>query len=161
MKNLSQRIQKARAALQTLIEEMEIIDREMALMASGYSCELAEVKIIQEMVASHYGLTPQIMMSAVRTEEYSNARGLAMYLSKEITFHGLREISNCFGGRTTGMVIHAHERILERMSNNQAFANDVEELMKAAKSRIADDLKERKAKIAESAAIVVTLAVAS
>jgi chromosomal replication initiation ATPase DnaA len=158
MKSLTNRFNKARAVIQSLIEEMESIDREMTQMASGFSCDIPEVKIIQEIVASHYGLTPQIMMSAVRTEEYANARGLAMYMAKELTFHGVREIASCFGGRTHAMVIHAHDRLVERMSNTPQFANDVAELMKAARGRIREDLKDRKSNLIPVPIVVLPVA---
>jgi chromosomal replication initiation ATPase DnaA len=145
VKNLQQRIQKTRLVVQTLMEELHAIDTELNQLANGHSCELSEVKIIQDMVAQHYGLTRQIMMSAVRTEEYANARGLAMFLSKELTFYGVREIALCFGGRSHAMVVHAHKRLIERMSQDKHFANDVEQLRQAAKCRIAEDLKDRKA----------------
>lgn len=146
MKNLSQRSAKLRQLIASLVEELELIDNELKLATSGYSCELAEVCIIQEMVAQHYGLTPNIMMSAIRTEEFANARGLAMYLAREMTFFGQKEIGNCFGGKTASMVLHDHNRIIERMQGNPSFANEVDELRKAAKWRIAEDLKVRKAK---------------
>jgi chromosomal replication initiation ATPase DnaA len=152
MKNIKARCAIIHTALRQLIAEMEQIDLELKLMCNGRSCDILEIKVIQDMVADHYGLTQQVMLSDLRTEEYVNARGLAMYLARDLTFFGTREIAQCFGGRTHAIVQYSHDRIAERMSVDAPFAKEVQEIKRAAKSRIADAIKDRKAMIAEQIA---------
>lgn len=148
MKDLKKRCDKIHATIRLLIAEMEAIDNELNLMCAGRSCDILEIKVIQEMVSAHFGLTPQVMLSAVRTEEYANARALAMYLARELTFYSVREIAACFGGKTHGAVNAACERIVERITEVDAFALEVTQLKRAAKCRVAEAIKEQKAKAA-------------
>jgi chromosomal replication initiator protein len=55
-------------------------------------------------------------------------RQVAIYLCRELTDKSLTEIGHFFGGRDHSTVIHAHNKVSEAVSNDEAvlwFINDL------------------------------------
>jgi chromosomal replication initiator protein len=52
-----------------------------------------------------------------------------MYLSRELTDFSLPHIGTEFGGRDHTTVIHAHNKIQEKIENEDDFSNKIERLI--------------------------------
>ena len=62
---------------------------------------------IQKITADHFGFPDDLMRAKTRKKEISQARQIAMYLSKILTDSSLKTIGLHFGGRDHSTVIHA------------------------------------------------------
>lgn len=69
------------------------------------------VSEIQKVVAAHYGLTQDDMLSDRRARDVARPRQVAMWLCKQITKRSLPDIGRRFGGRDHTTVLHAVRRI--------------------------------------------------
>jgi len=90
--------------------------------------EPRRVKIdeIQKLVASHYGISRQDILSSRRTANVVRPRQIAMYLSKVLTLRSLPEIGRRFGGRDHTTVLHAVRKIEELVSKDRSLAEVIE-----------------------------------
>lgn len=75
--------------------------------------ELKKVKIedIQRIVAKHYVVSRQDLLSSRRTRNVVLPRQIAMYLAKVLTPRSLPEIGRRFGGRDHTTVLHAVRKV--------------------------------------------------
>jgi chromosomal replication initiator protein len=81
---------------------------------------------IQRQVASHYNIRLSDMSSARRARAVARPRQVAMYLAKQLTTRSLPEIGRKFGGRDHTTVIHAVRKVEELVTQDAAFAEDLE-----------------------------------
>lgn len=130
------RTERIKSISAQLIAELEQIQLDAERISSGHVCHLPEIKIIQESVAAHFGLSPQVMVSATRTDPFVNARSLAIFLCRRITFYTTMEIGQCFGGREHSSVLYSFTRTADKMDGNPAFLKDVQELERSCRERI-------------------------
>ena len=75
------------------------------------------VRRIQEATAEEFGIAPAALLARDRTPQVAFARQVAMYLSRELTDHGLPAIGREFGGRNHTTVLHAWKRVSELVDN--------------------------------------------
>jgi chromosomal replication initiator protein len=87
-----------------------------------------KVEDIQRIVAKHYTVSRQDMVSARRTRNVVLPRQIAMYLAKTLTPRSLPEIGRRFGGRDHTTVLHAVRKIDELLGKDERLAQDVEML---------------------------------
>jgi chromosomal replication initiator protein len=90
--------------------------------------EPKRVKIddIQKLVASHYGISRQDILSSRRTANVVRPRQIAMYLSKVLTLRSLPEIGRRFGGRDHTTVLHAVRKIEELVAKDRNLAEIID-----------------------------------
>lgn len=91
----------------------------------------ATVGVIQEVVASHFGLALAELTSSSRAAMVSWPRQLAIYLTRELTHASLQEIGDAFGGRNHATVVHACKRVNERVRADVQAAAELERLSAA------------------------------
>ena len=78
---------------------------------------------IQEIVAAHFRIKIDDLVSKRRTRNVTVPRQLAMYLCREMTDWSLPKIGEFFGGRDHTTVIHACEKVnRERQEDNRIAA---------------------------------------
>jgi chromosomal replication initiator protein len=75
--------------------------------------EPCSVERIQEATAAEFGLGRDELLARDRTPKVAFARQVAMYLTRELTDHGLPAIGREFGGRNHTTVLHAWKRVNE------------------------------------------------
>jgi chromosomal replication initiator protein len=92
--------------------------------------EPKKVKIeeIQRLVANHFNVTRQDILSSRRTATVVLPRQIAMYLSKALTPRSYPEIGRRFGGRDHTTVLHAVRKIEELLQADQSLAGELEHL---------------------------------
>jgi len=86
------------------------------------------IEKIQRKVADYYDLRMGDMSSRRRPSNIAFPRQIAMYLSRILTSHPLKEIGDSFGGRDHGTVIHACRQVENIMEQDPEVKRAVEYL---------------------------------
>jgi chromosomal replication initiator protein len=81
----------------------------------------ATVEIIQRVVATHFGVPLEAMMSPKRTASLALARQVAMYLCRELTGLSLSQVGARFGGRDHTTVLHACQKVETLLGADDEF----------------------------------------
>jgi chromosomal replication initiator protein len=84
---------------------------------------------IAKVVASHYKLTVDEMMSKSNSRAIAFPRQIAMYLCKRLTKHSFPEIGREFSGKHHTTVMHSCEKIDQLTKDDRVFHNTISELI--------------------------------
>ena len=84
------------------------------------------IEDIQKVVARHFGVSRQDLLSNRRTRVIVRPRQIAMFLSKTMTPRSLPEIGRHFGGRDHTTVLHAVRKVEQLSSSEPKFAQELE-----------------------------------
>lgn len=90
--------------------------------------KIITIEYIQETIANYYDLTVEMLKSQRRTQNIAFPRQIAMYLCRKLTDSSLPKIGEKFGGRDHTTVIHAYEKILNKLESDSEFNNIILEL---------------------------------
>ena len=97
---------------------MELAEKALKDLISGAEKPEITIGYIQEVVASHYNLTVEDMISPKRTRNIVYPRQIAMYLTRKILSTSLPQLGAIFGGRNHSTVIHGCDKIIEDMESD-------------------------------------------
>jgi len=86
------------------------------------------VKKIQRVVARHYNVSREDILSQRRTAVVVRPRQVAMYLAKTMTLHSYPEIGRRFAGRDHTTVLHAVRKITALAETDQELAGEIAEI---------------------------------
>jgi chromosomal replication initiator protein len=102
-----------------LVQEIlkELIDNEEKVVT---------VLDVQRVVAEHYSLKVSDLKSKNRNKSVVVPRQVAMYLARTLTNSSLPEIGKVFGGKDHTTVIHACNKIKNKMVQEKVFRKDIE-----------------------------------
>jgi chromosomal replication initiator protein len=100
------------------------------------SAELS-IESIQQQVARHFDLTPELLIGRTRKQEVSQARQIAMFLAKRFTRNPLKMIGLHFGNRDHTTVIHAVQTVEAKCKADPSFAITVERLSESIQKKYA------------------------
>lgn len=89
------------------------------------------IEIIQQIVAEHFGLTPELLIGKTRKQEVAVARQVAMLLVKRLTQTPLKVIGLNFGNRDHSTVIHAVQTIEKKCQSDPALEQLIKSLSEA------------------------------
>ena len=92
--------------------------------------KLINVEVIQNLVASHFNLNIQELLSPRRSRSLARPRQIAMYLAKQHTTNSLPDIGRKFSNRDHTTVIHAVKKIDELIKNDNEIKKNVIDLKK-------------------------------
>lgn len=87
-----------------------------------------KIEDIQRVVAKHYNVSKQDLLSSRRTRSIVWPRQIAMFLAKTLTPRSLPEIGRRFGGRDHTTVLHAVRKVEELVTTDDALAAEIEVL---------------------------------
>lgn len=87
-----------------------------------------KIEDIQRVVAKHYNVSKQDLLSARRTRAIVWPRQIAMYIAKTMTPRSLPEIGRRFGGRDHTTVLHAVRKVEEMVGADTAVQQEIEVL---------------------------------
>ena len=76
---------------------------------------------IKRVVASHYKLASDALVSRKRTSAIAFPRQVAMYLSRMLTDLSLTDIGSAFGKRDHTTVMHACDKVREKAGSDPKF----------------------------------------
>ena len=88
------------------------------------------IERIQRKVTEMYDLRMSDMQNRRRPSHIAFPRQVAMYLSRLLTHHPLKEIGEAFGGRDHGTVIHAVKTVENMMEQDEKVRSSVEYLVR-------------------------------
>lgn len=88
------------------------------------------IERIQRKVAEVYDLRMGDMQNRRRPSHIAFPRQVAMYLSRLLTSHPLKEIGDAFGGRDHGTVIHAVKTVENMMEQDEKVRSSVDYLIR-------------------------------
>lgn len=87
-------------------------------------------KLIIEIVAEHFSITPEEIVSKRRNSEYVLPRQICMYLCRELTPDSLQIIARSLGKKDHTTVIHGIEKIREDIKVNEELKNKIDIILK-------------------------------
>ena len=96
----------------------------------SYNSKSINVESIQNIVAIHYNLNIQEMLSSRRSRSLARPRQIAMYLAKQHTTNSLPEIGRKFSNRDHTTVIHAVKKIEELIKKDNEIKQNITEIKK-------------------------------
>lgn len=99
------------------------------IISPGAQREVTPELIIQ-IVAEHFGLTPQDIASQKRTKEIVYPRQIAMYLCRDMLATPLQTIGSFLGGRDHTTIIHGADKISSDLKKDETLKNTIEILKK-------------------------------
>jgi chromosomal replication initiator protein len=105
---------------------MERVDELLAHLVGAGEPRRVRIEDIQRVVARHYNVSRQELVSNRRTRVIVKPRQIAMYLSKTLTPRSFPEIGRRFGGRDHTTVLHAVRKIEELITGDQKLSHEIE-----------------------------------
>jgi chromosomal replication initiator protein len=112
------------AALKTLVGYAELVNKKITPEVAqtqlrdlfhGSQQNNVTVDIIKRTVADYYGVSFNDLSAKKRTKALSDPRQVAMYITRELTEYAWSEIGQAFGGRDHATVMHAYDKIKNKM----------------------------------------------
>lgn len=86
---------------------------------------------VQKVVGDHFGVKVEELTAKNRTRPVAYARQVAMYLSRELTSLSLPKIGDAFGGRDHTTVMHACEKIIDEIKQDETLKMTLQRLTDA------------------------------
>ena len=86
--------------------------------------------LIKGVICKQYNLTLKEIVSQRRSRNISFPRQIAMYLCRNLTDMSLPKIGEVFGGRDHTTVIHAKDKIADKIKDEPEFKSLIEDLIK-------------------------------
>ncbi|WP_234902426.1 chromosomal replication initiator protein DnaA [Agrobacterium larrymoorei] len=105
---------------------VERVDELLAHLVGAGEAKRVRIEDIQRIVARHYNVSRQELVSNRRTRVIVKPRQVAMYLSKMLTPRSFPEIGRRFGGRDHTTVLHAVRKIEELIGGDTKLGHEVE-----------------------------------
>jgi chromosomal replication initiator protein len=102
------------------------VDELLAHLVGAGEAKRVRIEDIQRIVARHYNVSRQELVSNRRTRVIVKPRQIAMYLSKTLTPRSFPEIGRRFGGRDHTTVLHAVRKIEDLISGDTKLSHEVE-----------------------------------
>ncbi len=132
-------IRELEGALIKVIAYSDLVDRDVDLELAQEALkdlvreeESGEIELditgIKQVVAEHYNVTTEEIDSKRRTQEIVLPRQVAMYLSRELTDSSLPKIGEEFGDRDHTTVMYAHNKISDRLEEDDHFKQTLQTL---------------------------------
>lgn len=87
-------------------------------------------QLIINVVAEHFGITPDDIISKRRNSEFVQPRQICMYLCRKLTEESLQNIGKALGKKDHTTVIHGIEKITEELKTNNELKNRIDIIMK-------------------------------
>ena len=76
-------------------------------------------QFIMEIVAEHFNITVNDILSKKKNKEIANPRQICMYLSRKYTEYSLQAIGKIMGNRDHSTVLHGHDKILDLLNSKK------------------------------------------
>jgi chromosomal replication initiator protein len=141
-RNISSNVRDLEGALNTLTAFTRLVGQPITVevaqqrlkdvFASSRQINMS-LETIQRVTADYFSLTLADLKGKKRTTNIVLARHLAMFIAREITEFSTTDIGQAFGGRDHATVMHACQKIEERLKIDPALATNIENLKRLIK----------------------------
>ncbi|TCK86793.1 chromosomal replication initiator protein DnaA [Natranaerovirga hydrolytica] len=137
--NIKSNIRELEGAMNKILAFSTLVHREItkelaedALKDLITPNETKEITIdfITEVVAQHYGLNADDILSKKRTREIAYPRQIVMYLSRKLTDISLQNIGKTLGNRDHTTIMHGSDKISSELKEDAGLKNSIEILTK-------------------------------
>ncbi len=137
--NIKSNIREIEGALNKLIAfsnlegkeiTMDIAVEELQNIISPDKPREVTPQLIIEVVAEHYNISLEQMISKNRSNPIAKPRQIAMYLCKTLTDSPLDSIGQLLGGRDHSTIIHGANKIAEEYNNNSELKSQIDTIKK-------------------------------
>jgi len=142
--NVTTNVRDLESALTKLVAYADLVDKEITpevarqqlkdFFASPKQTNIT-MDVIQRTVADYFNLSSQELKGKKRTKVIAFPRQLAMYIAREITEYSTTEVGLEFGGRDHTTVMHACQRIENRMRTDPTVEPTVQFLVRQIKEQ--------------------------
>ena len=105
---------------------IERVDEFLGHLVNAGEPKRVRIEDIQRIVARHYNVSKQELVSNRRTRVIVKPRQIAMYLSKTLTPRSFPEIGRRFGGRDHTTVLHAVRKIEDLIAKDTKLNHELE-----------------------------------
>ncbi len=141
-KNVSTNIRDLEAALIKLIAYAELVGKPITVetaqqqlkdvFASPRQTNMS-LEIIQKVVAEYFSLSVNDLKSKKKTQNIVFPRQLSMYITREITEYSTTEVGQAFGGRDHTTVMHACQKIEDKIRSDPTLDSTIQSLIRMIK----------------------------
>ena len=137
--NIKSNIRELEGALNKLIAyanlvqadiTMEIAVKELQNIISPDKPLEVTPELIVEVVAEHFGITMDQILSKSRSNDVAKPRQIAMYLCKNMTDASLETIGKAVGGRDHSTVVHGIKKVTDDISVDKSVERTVTTIRK-------------------------------
>jgi len=105
---------------------IEMAERAIRDLVRTAEPKRVRIEHIQKIVAKHFNVSRQDIVSSRRNRSIVRPRQISMYLAKTLTDRSFPEIGRRFGGRDHTTVLHAVRKIEGLIKEDRALAEEVE-----------------------------------
>ncbi len=137
-KTVETNIRDLESALTKVLGYVEFIDTNITienvqqLLSNLYSSPAVgniSIENILKVVADNYNITVSDLKGKKRDQKVSTARFIAIYIAREMTEYSFTELGNEFGGRDHSSIMHAYNKINERIQTDSSYMARIKSLM--------------------------------
>jgi chromosomal replication initiator protein len=107
---------------------LEIAQRQLRDFFSNREQKNISIDLIQKVVAEYFGLSHLDLRGKKRTKAIAFPRQLAMYIARDVTEYSTTEVGLEFGGRDHTTVMHACQRIEDRIKTDSTLEPTIQHL---------------------------------
>jgi chromosomal replication initiator protein len=141
-RNINTNVRDLEKALTKLIAYAELVNKHITLEIARQQLKdfFAQpnqknitIELIQKIVSEYFGLSYKDLRGKRRTKAVAFPRQVAMYLSRELTEYSTTEVGGEFGGRDHTTVMHACQKIEDRMKLDPNIEPTLHSLVKKIK----------------------------
>ncbi len=143
-KNVQTNVRDLEAYLKTTLAYIEFSEEEVPLEEieehifrknpSSSNSKPIKINTIQKVVADYYGISLSDLTGKKRNSKISNARHVAVYLSRTLTEYSLPEIGCEFGGRDHTTIMHSNTKIEDALKTDSQLNYTIEKLIENIKN---------------------------
>jgi chromosomal replication initiator protein len=112
---------------------LEIAERQLRDFFTDNDTRNVTMDLIQKAVAEYFGLSLNDLKGKKRSKAIAFPRQLAMYIARDLTEYSTTEVGLEFGGRDHTTVMHACQRIEDRMKIDPTLSPTVQHLTRTIK----------------------------
>jgi chromosomal replication initiator protein len=140
--NIQTNVRDLEKALTKLIAYADLVDKTITLETaerqlkdffSNHDQRNITIDIIQRIVAEYFALSSNDLKGKKRSKAIAFPRQIAMFVSRALTEYSTTEIGLEFGGRDHTTVMHACQRIEDRMKTDATLSPTVQHLIRTVK----------------------------
>jgi chromosomal replication initiator protein len=141
-RNINTNVRDLEKALTKLIAYAELVNKHITLEIARLQLKdfftqpnqkNITIELIQKIVSEYFGLSYKDLRGKRRTKAVAFPRQVAMYLSRELTEYSTTEVGGEFGGRDHTTVMHACQKIEDRMKLDPNIEPTLQSLVKRIK----------------------------
>jgi chromosomal replication initiator protein len=141
-RNITTNVRDLEAALTKLIAYSELVNKNITIEIAQKQLKdvfanpksgAVTIETIQRVVADYFSLSYNDLRGKKRTKAIAFPRQIAMYITRELTEYSTTEVGDEFGGRDHTTVMHAFQRVENRMKTDPTIESTITNLIRMVK----------------------------